>query len=175
VRLFIVQIFFLALIDTSAVEIVDLAGNKFSLKDGVVTELVFATTNEADRAQKVGDNTPDYCLGNPKYRMMTVLEFASHHSAPARAIINKFARRRADAAARNLQSRYDSLQLKREARLDVIVATDFDGAIAKPLEVSLGEHVFEVFVLNGKGNVVEHWSDVPARDALEAALRAAAQ
>lgn len=175
-RLFLVQIFLLTVVlRADELDIVDLAGNKIPLRDGHVTELVLATTNEAERAEKVGDNTPDYCLGNPKFRLITVLEFASHHSAPMRAMIDKLARGRRESIANRLQKRYDALQIKREARADVCIATDYDGAMAKQFEISLGEHVFEVFVLDGKGKVVQHWSDVPARDALETALREAAQ
>jgi hypothetical protein len=153
-------------------EIVDLAGNKFSTADGRITTLVIASSNESARAQKVGDNTPDFCLGNPKFRMITALEFVSHHSTPVRAIIRKLARRRVDAAARALQARYDAKQIKRNAGEDVIVAADFDNVVTSRFGISLGEHTFEVLLLDGKGELRAHWSDLPSREALEAALRA---
>lgn len=156
------------------IALMDLSGHELSFNDGPVTELVLATTNEVDRAQKVGDLTPDYCLGNPKYRMVTLLEFPSQHSAPVRAFIDKVAGRRIDGIARELQTRYDALGIKKEARRDVFVGTDFDGSIAKQFGISLGEHVFQFFVINSEGKVVQHWSEVPTRETLDAALRAAA-
>jgi hypothetical protein len=159
--------------ETYAIDIVDLDGHSWSTADGRITILVLASSSESERAQKVGDNAPDYCLGNPHHRMITVLEFASHHSAPMRAIIRKLARRRIDSAARALQVRYDAKQIKRNAHDDVLVAMDFDGAIAARFGVSLGERTFAVFILNGKGELLQHWNDVPSTDALDAALRSA--
>ncbi len=156
-----------------AMDIVDLAENKISTADGRITTLVLASSDESARAQKVGDNTPDFCLGNPKYRMITALEFVSHHSTPVRAIIRKLARRRVETAARALQARYDANQIKRNARDDVIVATDFDNVVAARFGVPLGAHTFEVLVLDGKGELRAHWNDVPSREVLESALRAA--
>jgi peroxiredoxin len=135
--------------------------------------LVVASSNESERAQRVGENTPDYCLANPKYRMITALEFSSHHSAPMRALIRKLAQRRVEAAARSLQARYDANQIKAHAQQDVIVAADFDNAVAAHLEIPLGEHTFAVLVFNSRGELVQQWSDVPSREALDAALRAA--
>lgn len=180
-RLLILQSFFIAFVASTAltvgdkytVEIVDLDGRKFSTADGRVTTLVIASSQESERARRVGDATPDSCLGNPQFRMITALEFASPHSAPVRAIIRKVARRRVDAVARALQARYDALQIRKNARDDVIVVADFDNAIAAQVGISFPNQKFAVLILDGKGGLRAHWSDVPSRTELEAALRGA--
>src|SRR5436309_7222386 len=54
---------------------VDIDGNKLSTADGHVTVLVLATTADWEKARAVGDRVPDYCLGNPDYRMITIIRF----------------------------------------------------------------------------------------------------
>ena len=66
-----------------AFEFVDVDGHKVSTADGHTTMLVFTSSRDTDRAHDVGDRVPDFCLGNPDYRMVTVIELASSHAAPA--------------------------------------------------------------------------------------------
>lgn len=147
----------------------DLDGRRLSTADGHHTVLVIANSEELDRAREVGARIPDYCLGNPDYRMVTVIEFASNHSLPVRALIEAVARRRLEAEARNLQTRYDRLQIKRDARGDVFAAVDFDGSIAAHLAADSKK--FQVLVLGQNGELAQHWSDVPTEQALAAALK----
>src|SRR5438105_10457016 len=52
---------------------VDMAGNKVSTADGHVNVLVLTTPADREKTRTVGDHVPDYCLGNPDYRMITII------------------------------------------------------------------------------------------------------
>jgi hypothetical protein len=52
-----------------ALNFVDIDGHKLSTADGHVTVVVLATTGDAENVRAVGDNIPDYCLGNPRYTL----------------------------------------------------------------------------------------------------------
>src|SRR6266436_7199691 len=59
----------------------DVDGRTLSTSDGHVTVLVLTTTAEPEKARSVGDRVPDYCLGNPNYRMITVLNFKREYTS----------------------------------------------------------------------------------------------
>ena len=65
---------------TYSISFVDIDGNKLSTGDGHVTIVVLTTTADREQARAVGDRVPDFCLGNPAYRMMTGHSF--HRQAP---------------------------------------------------------------------------------------------
>jgi len=71
---------------TYSLSFVDIDGNKLSTADGHVTVLVLATTADWEKARAVGDRVPDYCLGNPDYRMITIIRFIRRHIAIGRRI-----------------------------------------------------------------------------------------
>ncbi len=48
---------------------VDVDGNSFSTADGHITTVVLTNQSGIDKTRAVGDRTPDFCLGNPTYRM----------------------------------------------------------------------------------------------------------
>ena len=64
---------------------VDVDGHTLLTADGHVTVVVLTAQSNIDQARAVGDRVPDYCLGNPTYRMITVLNF-KNHSRPVRMI-----------------------------------------------------------------------------------------
>ena len=156
---------------TLGVGLTDVDGNTFSTSDGHVTLIVLTTQSGTNKAHLVADRTPDFCLGNPEYRMITVLIFEKKHSRPARMIFASLMRRRLDFEGLRLQSRYDKLKISRPARGDVSAVADFDGNTAKELGIEPAAGVFQVFVFGKRGELVKSWSDVPPADELSAALK----
>ncbi len=73
-----------------SLDFVDINGNKLSTADGHVTVLVLATTADWEKARAVGDRVPDYCLGNPDYRMITIIRFIRRHITIGRRIATAF-------------------------------------------------------------------------------------
>src|SRR5690242_11924044 len=90
-------------VPSHSINLVDVDGNTLSTGDGHITTIVLTTQAGIDKARAVGDRTPDFCLGNPAYRMITVLVFETNHNKPARAILSALIRRRLDAEGHRLQ------------------------------------------------------------------------
>ena len=151
---------------------VDVDGNSFSTADGHITTVVLTNQSGIDKTRAVGDRIPDFCLGNPIYRMITVLVFEKAHSKPTRMILNSLMRHRLDSEGHRLQNRYDKLKIARDARHDVSAVADFEGAIAKQLDLTPGGSLFHIFVFGKKGELIRQWEDLPAADELSAALTA---
>lgn len=103
--------------------------------------------------------------------MITVLEFASNHSAPVRAIIQSVARRRVEAEGRTLQARYDRAEIKRNARADIFVVIDFTGSIAAGLKLDPDSKAFQTIILGPTGKVLQRWTNIPTREELDAVLK----
>ena len=152
-------------------DLVDVDGNALSTADGHITTVVLSTQSGIDKARAVGDRTPDFCLGNPAYRMITVLSFEKQHSKPTRMILTSLMRHRLNAEGHRLQDRYDKLKIPRDARRDVSAVADFDGAIAAQLGLQSVAGAFRVFVFNKNGALIKQWSDVPTAEELSAALK----
>src|SRR6266699_2569643 len=87
---------------TYSFSFVDIDGNKLSTANGHVTVLVLATTADWEKARAVGDRVPDYCLGNPDYRMITIIRFIRRHIAIGRRIATAFVRHRVNEEAKRL-------------------------------------------------------------------------
>lgn len=155
---------------TYSFDLVDVDGNKFSTGDGHITTIVLTTQAGIDKARVVGDRIPDMCLGNPTYRMITVLVFEKKHSKPTRMILASLMRHRLDSEGHRLQNRYNKLQIMRDARHDVSAVADFDGAIARQLGSEPGAGLFQVFVFGKNGELIKQWSDVPTDPELSSAL-----
>src|SRR5215467_12307368 len=95
---------------------VDVDGNALSTADGHLSTVVLCSKANIDKARLIGDRSPDFCLGNPAYRMITVISFETKHRAPMRAVIKSVIRHRLDSEGRHLQTRYDQLKIARDAR-----------------------------------------------------------
>ena len=141
--------------------IVDVDGNKFATADGHLSVLVFCSTRDTNKAQTVGERIPEHCLGNPEYRMVTILRFEERRSATMCSIINGMARRRLDREAKQLQVRYQAKNIARDSRKDVYAATDFDGSIGSQFGVPAGSTAFQVLVVGRKGELLQRWTEVP--------------
>jgi hypothetical protein len=164
-----------------ALNFVDIDGNKLSTADGHVTVLVLAATADSEKVRAVGDRAPDFCLGNPKYRMITIIHFVKKHTSIGRKIATMFLRHRIKEEARRLQARYDARKIVRDARSDIFTVTDFDGtavsqlgglAAASPSGGGQTEATsFHVFVFGKDGELLKQWDNVPAADDLAAVLK----
>ena len=156
---------------THSISFVDVDGNKLSTADGHVTIVVLTTSADREEARTVGDHVPDFCLGNPAYRMITVVHFTRGHMALGRRVATTFIRHRMREAAKRLQTRYDAQKISRDAKSDIFVVADFDGTIASQLGQSAGATDFGVFVFGGTGELLAQWNSVPSVDELAAALK----
>jgi hypothetical protein len=157
--------------NTYSISFVDLDGNKLSTADGHITIVVLTTAADREQARNVGDRVPDFCLGNPAYRMITVVNFTSRHTAIGRRVAVAFIRHRMREAAKRLQARYDAQKISRDARSDIFVVADFEGTIASQLGQPAGATDFCVFVFGQTGKLLAQWHSVPSTDELAAALK----
>jgi hypothetical protein len=153
-----------------SLKFVDLDGNTLTTDDGHITMVVLTGRSDVDRARAVGDHSPDFCLGNPGYRMITVVSFRKRHSAPVRAVFSGIMRRRLDAEGKRLQQRYDQLQIGRAARSDVHAVADFDRKIAERLGLSNSDTLFCVLVFGKNGALLKQWNKVPDANELSSVL-----
>lgn len=149
----------------------DVDGNKFSAADDRVTTIVVTPAGNVDKVRMVGDRIPDYCLANPAYRMITILNFEKQHTLPMRKILAALVRRRLKGEARRLQQRYAARQITGDARKDVCAVADFDGTAVSQLGVPHGSITFHVFVFNRSGELLQRWSDAPTTAELAAVMK----
>lgn len=170
---FALMVFVVAANLSAELNLTDVDGNVISMADGRITTVVLTTQAGTDKARAVGDRIPDFCLGNPMYRMITVLAFEKKHSNPTRAIFSALIRRRLDSEGHRLQNRYNKLKISRNARQDVSAVADFDGAITKQLGFEPIAGVFHVFVFGKNGELIKQWNDVPSAEELSAVLKPA--
>lgn len=155
---------------TYSLSFVDVNGNKLSTADGHVTVLVLATKNDWEKAHVVGDRIPDSCLGNPNYRMITIVRFTRKHGVIMRNVATAFIRHRMEEAAKRLQTRYDAQKIQHDARSDIFVVTDFDGSASAQLEEPAEAAEFRVLVFARDGKLLARWSDVPSAEQLAEVL-----
>ena len=153
------------------ISFVDINGNKLSTADGHVTIVVLTTSTDHEKARSVGDRVPDFCLGNPDYRMITVVHFTAKHMAIGRRIATAFIRHRMREEAKRLQARYDALKISRDAARDIFVVADFDGIVAAQFGETTGANDFRVFVFGRTGELLGQWHVVPSADQLAAVLK----
>ena len=156
---------------THSISFVDIDGNKHSTADGHVTIVVLTTPADREQARNVGDHVPDFCLGNPAYRMITVIRFTGRHLAIGRRMATAFIRHRVRDEAKRLQARYDAQKISRDAKSDIFLVTDFEGTVSSELGQSAGATDFCVFVFGQTGELLAQWHSVPSADELAAVLR----
>jgi len=150
---------------------VDINGDKLSTADGHVTVLVLATKSDWEKAHVVGDGIPDSCLGNPNYRMITIVRFTTKHGVIVRNVATAFIRHRMEEAAKRLQTRYDAQKIEHDARSDIFVVTDFDGSASAQLEEPAEAGEFRVLIFARDGKLLARWSDVPSARQLAEVLK----
>ena len=156
---------------TYSVGFVDIDGNKHSTDDGHVTVIALTISADREKARTVGDRVPEHCLGNPDYRMITVIRFARRHTVIGRKIATTFIRHRVNEEAKRLQARYDAKKIVRDARKDIFVATDFDGSMSSQLGEPEGATDFCVFVFGRNSELIARWQGVPSAEQLAVAVK----
>jgi hypothetical protein len=156
---------------TYPLSFVDIDGNKHSTADGHVTVIVLTTPADREKARTVGDRVPEHCLGDPDYRMITIIRFARRHTMVGQRIATALIRHRVNEEAKRLQARYDGKKIARDARKDVFVATDFDGSVSSRLGESEGATDFCVFVFGRNGELIAQWHGVPSAEQFAAAVK----
>jgi hypothetical protein len=154
-----------------ALNFVDVDGHTLSTADGHISVVVLATTADSEKARAVGDRAPEYCLGNPSYRMITVVNFTRKAPLLGRKIATMLVRRRLNEEAKRLQPRYDAKKITRNAREDVFAVADFDGTVSPQLGGRPEATDFRVFVFGKDGELRKQWDNVPAADDLAAILK----
>jgi hypothetical protein len=176
------QLFFVPLFALSAAPcpgqpcrfvVTDVDGDRLSACDGHVTIVTIMTRRDEAKARAVGDNVPHQYLGDPHFRLITVVHLQDRLSSLFPSLTLALIRHRMDVEARRIQPIYTAKHLRRDARDDMFVVADFEGEIA----VSSGEasslDEFAVFVFNQAGQVIRRWSDAPSSEQLRAALEEA--
>jgi hypothetical protein len=154
-----------------ALNFVDIDGHQLSTVDGHVTVLVSATTGDSEKVRAVGDRVPDYCLGNSKYKMITVVHFTRKHTMIGRKIATAFVRHRVKEEAKRLQARYDAKKIVRDARSDIFTVTDFDGTAWSQIGGQTEAANFHVFVFSESGELLQQWNGVPSAEDLAAVIK----
>ena len=149
---------------------VDMAGNKVSTADGHVNVLVLTTPADREKARTVGDHVPDYCLGNPDYRMITIIHFTTRLTAIGRKLITPLVKRRVNEEAKRLQARYNAKKITRDARTDIFTVIDFDGSASSQLNEPAQSASFRVLVFARDGKLLAQWNDVPSAEQLTEVL-----
>ena len=156
-----------------AVTFTDVDRDRHSTADGHVTVVTVVTRRDEAKAQTVGDRISQITLGDPKYRLITLVNFQQNIFPPLRGMVSAIIRHRLEAEAVELQKNYDQKHIKRAARDDIFVVADFDGKAVTQLGINPTSSEFAVFVFDGRGRLVRRWNDVPGMEALGQALKEA--
>ena len=151
----------------------DVDQEQLSISDGHVSIVSVVTREHEAKAQALGDRVPHQYYGDPKFRLITIVNFQQGIFAPFRGLIMAIIRSRLDAEAKNLQKVYSERKLTRNARDDIFVVADFDGKAVSQLGIAPKSSEFAVFVFDGRGRLVRRWNDVPSAEALAQALNEA--
>ena len=149
---------------------IDIDGNRLSTAAGRTTVVVLSTKADTAKVRGVADRVPDFCLANPKYRMITVLNLSGNYAGVTRRVGTWLIRQRLSSEAKRLQRRYDAKNIRRDARRDIFAVADFDGGITSQLGAKPKASEFGVFVFGADGKLLRQWKDVPSAAELAAAL-----
>jgi len=159
--------------NTYSLTFTDVDRHQLSTSDGHVTIITVLTRKDEEKAEQVGERVPHVYLGDPKYRLITLVNFQRGIFPLFQGMINAIIRNRMDAEAKELQAIYTAKHLTRNPRSDIFVVADFDGKPALKLGIPSASSEFAVFVFDGRGRLVRRWNDVPSPEALAAALNEA--
>jgi len=147
----------------------DVDGRTLSTSDNIVTVLVLTTRTNLGKAREVGDRIPERCLGNPHYRMITVIQFGNTRTTLMQYLLKASVRHGLDAEAARLKARYMAKGLSRDARGDIYAVADFNGQTAAQLGLQPSPE-FRVLILSGDGTLLRDWTHAPSAEELAAAL-----
>jgi hypothetical protein len=151
----------------------DVDRHQFSTADGHVTIISVVTRKDEAKAQSVGDRVSQISFGDPKIRLITLVNFQQNIIFPLRGMVSAVIRHRLDTEAKEVQKSYAERHINRNARDDIFVVADFDGKAVSQLGINPVSSEFAVFVFDGRGHLVRRWSDVPSQEALAQAIKEA--
>lgn len=151
----------------------DVDRRDFSLADGHVTIISVVNRRDEAKAQSVGDRVSKISFGDPKIRLITLVNFQQNILLPFRGMVSAVIRHRLDLEGREMQKKYAERHINRDARNDIFVVADFDGKAVSQLGISPTSSEFAVFVFDGRGRLVRRWNDVPSGEMLSQAVKEA--
>ena len=151
----------------------DVDQHQLSTSDGHVTVITVVTRKDEPKAQAVGDRIPRQYYGDPKFRLITLVNFQQNIFPPFRGMISAIIRHRLDVEAKELQKVYSERRLTRNPRDDIFVVADYDGKAVSQLGIAPTSSEFDVFIFDGRGRLVRRWNDGPSAETLADALREA--
>jgi len=151
----------------------DVDRHQFSTADGHVTVISVVNRRDEAKAQSVGDHVSEITFGDPKIRLITLVNFQQNIIPPLRGMVSAVIRHRLDAEGKEVQKTYAARHINRNARDDIFVVADFDGKAVSQLGINPTSPEFAVFVFDGRGRLVRRWSDVPSQEALVQAIKEA--
>ena len=151
----------------------DVDRHHLSTADGHVTIISVVNRRDEAKAQAVGDRVSQITAGDPKIRLITLVNFQQNIILPLRGMVSAVIRHRLDDEAKEVQKLYSQRHINRNARDDIYVVADFDGKAVSQLGIAPVSAEFAVFVFDGKGRLVRRWSDVPTPELLTQAIKEA--
>ncbi len=151
----------------------DVDRRDFSLADGHVTIISVVNRRDEAKAESVGDRVSKISFGDPKVRLITLVNFQQNILLPLRGMVSAVIRHRLDLEAKEVQKKYAERHINRDARNDIFVIADFDGKAVSQLGISPISSEFAVFVFDGRGRLVRRWNDVPSGEMLAQAIKEA--
>ena len=151
----------------------DVDHHQLSTADGHLTIISVVTNRDEAKAQTVGDRVTQITLGDPKTRLINLVNFQQNILPPLRGMVSAIIRHRLDTEAKDIQKTYAQRHINRNARDDIYVVADFDGKAVTQLGISPTSAEFGVFVFDGRGRLVRHWTDVPTLEMLTQAIKEA--
>jgi hypothetical protein len=157
---------------TYALSVTDLDQRQLSTADGHVTVVCAITRANEQNARVVGDRIPRLYYGDPKFRMITIVDL-SGTLAPLRPLVVAWIRHRLDLEGERLQAIYRGKGLDRNARQDIHVIADLTGEATAHFGVPPQAKKSNVFVFAPNGLLVAKWDRPPSADDFAAALERA--
>ena len=151
----------------------DVDGQDLSTAAGHVTIITVITRENEEDARAVSKLVPERCIGDPKYRYITLVNFQGKLPGALRGVTRAVIRNRLDGEAKQLKPRYVAKHLTRDPRDDVYVVADFDGSAVTRLGLSPDSAKLAVFVFDGRGTLVARFNQVPSEAAMVKAIAAA--
>jgi hypothetical protein len=149
----------------------DVDRHQLSTADGHITIISVVNRRDEAKAESVGDRTSQITLGDPKFRLITLVNFQQNILPPLRGMVSAMIRRRLDQEAKDVQKSYADRHINRKARDDIYVVADFDGKAVSQLGINPVSSEFAVLVFDGRGRLVRRWNDVPSAEMLAQALK----
>ena len=151
----------------------DVDQRQLSTSDGHITIITVVTRQDEQKAQTVGDRFSRSHLGDPKTRLITMVNFQQKIIPIFRRLAVSIIKHRLEAEAREIKQTYPARYVDRNPREDLFVVADFDGKAVSQLGVVPTSSDFAVFVFDGNSRLVKRWNDVPSAEALSSAIEEA--